>query len=126
MKRFLTLIFAAICTLTLTSSCNMQGDNIPELAGKSFTYSNGEVGMLRIYQVYDFDGKGGVYHYSAIGIASSFDTKDCDLYYTLNGDELVIYKGVKGWKKEARHTVYASGHYYGDYIEIDGKKFYKD
>ena len=124
MKHFFTLCFA-VFMMTAFSSCNTAGDNIPELAGKSFTYTNGEIGALRIYQVYDFDTKGGVYHYSSIGNTSSFDTKGCDLYYTLNGDELVIYKGIKGWKKEARHTVYASGHYYGNYIVIDGKEFHE-
>ena len=42
------------------------------------------------------------------------------MYYTLDGEDLVIYYGVKGWKKEVRNTVYSSGTYHGDYIEIEG------
>lgn len=124
MKHFFTLCLA-VFMMAAFSSCNTAGDNIPELAGKSFTYSNGEIGILRHYEVYEFDTRGGVYNYRSLGNSLSFDTDGCDLYYTLNGNELVIYHGVKGWKKEVRHTVYASGYYYGNYIVIDGNEFHK-
>ena len=47
------------------------------------------------------------------------------LGHEIAGEIEDIGQGVKGWKKEVRHTVYVSGSYHGNYIEIDGKQFYE-
>lgn len=96
-----------------------------KLAGQTFVYSNGYSGSMKIEEGYKFKSGGGVYYYSEIGYSSTFDTDGCSLYYTLDGSNLTIYYGTKGWKKEKRHTVYAAGQYHGDHITINGEDFYK-
>ena len=78
---------------------------------------------MKIEKGYTFERGGNVFYYSQVGYASRFDTEDCSLYYTLDGNQLTIYYGVKGWKKEVRHTVFASGEYHGDYITINDEKY---
>ena len=92
-----------------------------ELNGETFVCQN-EI----LYARYEFKSNGSVYNYQSIkGSSASFDTEGCALYYELNGTHLTIYHGVKGWKASVRHTPYATGYYYGSYIEIDGYKYYK-
>lgn len=85
------------------------GDNT--LNGRTYTYSNGETGRWKIYERYEFQKNGNVLNVKEVGTSSTFDTKGCALYYTLEGNKLTIYHGVKGWKAEVRNTVYSEGIY---------------
>ncbi|MDE7433041.1 MAG: hypothetical protein K2N34_14165 [Lachnospiraceae bacterium] len=100
-----------------------KGDINTELKGKTFEYSNGLYGSNRIWSSYKFERSGNVYHESQVGNAPKFDTKGCALYYTLEDKTLTIYHGSRGWKKEVRNTVYASGEYFDDYLVIDGLRY---
>ena len=125
MKKFLGIIVACLACVCL-SSCEKDGTGRSnELAGQTFVYSNGYSGSWKIEQGYTFKSGGNVYYYSKVGYSPEFNTDGCGLYYTLDGDKLTIYHGVKGWKKEVRHTVFASGEYRGSYIIIEGKEFVK-
>lgn len=123
MKVLNYLLCVVAATMLFACESGVEKDNSPKLAGKSFTYSNGETGNYRIYEAYEFDKKGGVYHYMSVGNLPSYDTDGCALYYTLDDTILTIYHGKKGWDKYVQHTPYASGYFYGDKIEIDGKIF---
>ena len=79
-----------------------------------------------LYARYEFKSNGSVYHYQSVkGSSYSFDTEGCALYYELDGSNLIIYHGVKGWKSSVRHTPYARGQYYGNHIKIDGHIYNK-
>ena len=91
----------------------------------TFRYSNEYTGDMRIREIYEFKAGGSVYNKREIGLTTPFDTKGCSLYYKLNGNQLTIYHGVKGWKKEVRHTPYASGIYENETITIGDRVFYK-
>ena len=123
MKRLIGLVLFSICFTICSCEKSVEESSYSTLAGKTFVYSNGYTGSMKIEEGYEFDNKGGVFHYSQVGTSSRYDTDGCSLYYTLYGDELTIYYGVKGWKKQNRHTVYASGVYNGNSITIDGKVF---
>ena len=90
---------------------------------KKFEYNNGETGTWQIKESFEFQKSGHVYHTSKVGLTSEFNTDGCALYYTLDGENLTIYYGLKGWKKEVRNTVYRSGTYLGSYLIIDDKQF---
>lgn len=119
MKKLLLLITFFACLFTACS----KGDINTELKGQTFEYWNGEYGSSLIRISYKFEKSGNVYHTSKIGNLSEYNTKGCSLYYTLDDRELKIYHGNKGWKKEVRNTIYASGEYYGDYLIIGGNKY---
>ena len=121
MKKFLTIL--AIVMASGLVSCSKFGDT--SITG-TYRYSNGYTGDLRISEIYEFQANGNVYNKCWIGNLTPFDTDGCSLYYKLEGDKLTIYHGVKGWKKEVRHTPYAVGTYYGDSIDIEDRIFYKD
>lgn len=121
MKRIFAIL-ALIMGMGLVS-CTKLGDT--SISG-TYRYSNGYTGDMRISEIYEFHAGGNVCNKRWIGNSTSFDTDGCALYYKLEGDQLTIYHGVKGWKKEVRHTPYAIGTYSGDSIEIEDRIFYKD
>ena len=126
MKKLLGLVLLLTFSLMICScEKSVEESSYPTLAGKTFVYSNGYTGSQKIEEGYKFNSKGDVYYYSQVGSSSRFDTEGCSLYYTLYGSNLTIYYGVKGWKKDVRHTVFASGTYNGSYITIDGNNFYQ-
>jgi hypothetical protein len=125
MKNLVKLMVVCVA-IVLLSSCEKESfGRSNQLAGQTFVYSNGHSGSMKIEEGYKFKSGGNVYHYSEVGYSSTFDTEGCSLYYTLDGSNLTIYYGTKGWKKEKRHTIYAIGQYHGNYITIDGHDFYK-
>ena len=116
MKKLLFLLISFIALIF--ASCSK---STGELNGEIFI-CNSDI----LYAKYEFKSNGSVFHYQSIkGSSASFDTEGCALYYELDGTRLIIYHGVKGWKESVRHTPYASGYYYGTYIEIDGYKYYR-
>ena len=117
MKR---LLLIALTILALVG-CEKLGDTT--LNGKKFEYNNGETGTWQIKESFEFQKSGNVYHTSKVGLTSEFNTDGFALYYTLDGENLTIYYGLKGWKKEVRNTVYRSGTYLGSYLIIDDKQF---
>lgn len=131
MKRLFSImsVLTLLFTMYLFSSCEKIGDSDKRLNGKTYSYWNGESGKWKIYGKYEFNKTGGVYYTCKTGTSSSFDTKGCALYYKMDGASFTIYHGVKGWKKEVRHTPWAHGQYFGDYILVyddilgDGLKF---
>ena len=125
MKKFFSVIVACIAVVLLSSCEKEIFGRSNELAGQTFVYSNGYTGSMKIEEGYKFKKGGDVYYYSEVGRSSKFDTEGCSLYYTLDGSDLTIYYGVKGWKKEKRHTVFAFGQYHGSYITIDGDDYYR-
>ncbi|MBR5866197.1 MAG: hypothetical protein IKY89_08000 [Alistipes sp.] len=125
MKNLFKIMVACIAIVLLFSCEKESFGRSNKLAGQTFVYSNGYSGSMKIEEGYKFKSSGGVFHYSEVGYSSTFDTDGCSLYYTLDGNNITIYYGTKGWKKEKRHTVYAAGQYHGDHITINGKDFYK-
>lgn len=125
MKKILGIIGVCLAFVFLSSCEKYNLGRSNELAGQTFIYSNGYTGSMRIEKGYTFKSGGNVYYYSKVGYSSEFNTDGCSLYYTLDGDKLTIYYGVKGWKKEVRHTVFASGEYRGSSIVIDGDEYLK-
>lgn len=99
-----------------------KGDVNTDLKGQTFTYSDYSINLRKRYT---FENNGNVYYYSSVAGIST-DTKGCSLYYTLEDKKLTIYYGVKGWKKEIRHTVHSSGEYFDDYLVINGYKFERE
>ena len=110
--------FSVLCAVVMLSACEKIGRGDSALNGMTFVRNE-----YSIIERYEFQDDGNVYHYTRVGDSAPFDTEGCALYYTLDGESLVIYYGVKGWKKEVRNTVYSSGTYHGDYIMIEGNKF---
>ena len=121
--RFITMKRLLLIALTILAlvGCEKLGDTT--LNGKKFEYNNGETGTWQIKESFEFQKSGNVYHTSKVGLTSEFNTDGCALYYTLDGENLTIYYGLKGWKKEVRNTVYRSGTYLGSYLIIDDKQF---
>lgn len=107
--------FSMLCAVIMLSACEKLGPGDSDLNVMTFVRNE-----YSVVERYEFQQNGNVYHYLQVGDTSPFDTEGCALYYTLDGEDLVIYYGVKGWKKEVRNTVYSSGTYHGDYIEIEG------
>lgn len=120
MKRLFYIITLIVACLSI-SACT-KGDT--GIVG-TYEYSNGQTGTMRIRETYEFSSNGSVYHSSKIGTTSEYNTKGCELYYKLEGSDIVIYHGTIGWKSEVRNTPYASGKYYGETLEIDDKVFIK-
>jgi len=116
------LFILALLALAL-ASCEKFGDVNTALKGKTFEYWNGETGSMEISKTYTFGNDGNVFYESRVGLMSPFNTSGCDLYYKMDGNSFTIYHGVKGWKKEVRHTVFSSGEYFGDYITVDGDRY---
>lgn len=52
--------------------------------------------MRQIKESFEFQKSGNVYHTSKAGLTSEFNTDGCTLYYTLDGENLTIYYGLKG------------------------------
>ena len=125
MKRIVGFLMLASVFMFCSCEKGLEDSVHPTLAGKTFVYSNGYSGSMKIEEGYTFKSNGSVYYYSQVGYSSEFNTDGCGLYYKLIGDNLTIYHGVKGWKKEVRHTVFASGTYNGTYITIGGDDFYQ-
>ncbi|MBQ8565823.1 MAG: hypothetical protein IJ442_08360 [Bacteroidaceae bacterium] len=125
MKKLLGLVLLTFSLIFCSCEKSVEESSYPTLAGKTFVYSNGQTGSMKIEEGYRFDKNGDVYYYSQVGTSSRFDTDGCSLYYNLYGSNLTIYYGVKGWNKNVRHTVFASGTYNGNYITIDGDNFYQ-
>lgn len=120
MKTF--VFFSAILTFAvLTTSCQKTSDH--DLDGKTFVYDNGYRGSLKIRITYEFQRNGNVYNEIETGYSTPFTTDGCALYYKLDGTDLTIYYGVRGWKKEVQNTVYETGSYYGTYLIIKGNKY---
>ena len=117
MKRLLLIAIAILAFV----GCAKFGDT--SLNGKKFEYSNEKTGTWQIRESFEFEKSGNVYHTSKVGTASEFNTDGCSLYYILEGENLTIYYGLKGWKKEVRNTVYRFGTYHGSYLIIDDKQF---
>lgn len=120
MKKLL-LLLSIVLGLGCLMSCTKHETSI---RGK-FMYDNGERGTYRIWNSYEFLSNGRVYNERQVGNTAKFTTEGCSLYYTLEGEKIVIYHGTMGWKKEVQNTPYASGVYYGDYMVLDGDMFVK-
>lgn len=110
MKRAL-LLLAVVAGLV---SCTKFGDT--SIRG-TFVYDNGKTGSLAIRSSFKFQKSGNVYYESRVGDAPEFTTRGNDLYYRLDGENLTIYHGVKGWKKEIRNTPFRTLTYHVDYLE---------
>lgn len=116
MKHFLTILSAIL----LLGACTKIGEGDSQLNGMRFLRDEGTV-----IEQYEFRRSGNVIHYCRIGADFPFNTSGCDMYYTLDGEKLTIYRGIRGWERELRNTVYSSGSYHGDYIIINGNKLYR-
>lgn len=115
--KYILIILSAMSLLAACSKIN-PGDS--ELNGMTFLRDENST-----IEKYEFQRSGNVYHYRRVGATFPYDTKGCSLYYTLDGEELIIYYGAKGWDKLVRHSVYSSGSYHGDYIIINGNTLYR-
>lgn len=120
MKNTIKSIVFVLGMIVAFTSC--KGDVNTDLKGQTFRYYDYGSNW---HEHYTFENNGNVYHYSSIG-RTSYDTKGCSLYYTLEDKTLTIYFGTKGWKKEVRNTIYRKGQYFDDYLVIDGRKFARD
>lgn len=105
--------------------------NVFEFSGKSFVYWQGEFNNDGVCEdgecvVCEFDEKGGLYIYGKVvkeveGVLREieFNTDDKSLYYNFDGSRITIYRGKKGWSKDERNTVYASGSYYSECLTLN-------
>ncbi len=110
--------FLSIIVLLVFTSCSK---STGELNGETFVCYDDV-----LYARYEFKSNGSVYHYQSVrGSSHSFDTEGCALYYELDGKNLTIYHGVKGWKASVQNTPYARGQYFGSYIVVDGHTYEK-
>lgn len=115
MKKVLLLLIALVGLV----SCNKNENNSfgdTSIVG-TFVYDNGEIGSLKTKCTLDFQSSGNVFYEHRIGTSHKFTTDGMELYYKLNGDNLIIYYGVKGCGKEYQHTQFKALKYYGDYME---------
>lgn len=116
MKKSLFILISLIAII-FTSCSKSTG----ELNGETFVCYDDV-----LYARYEFKSNGSVYHYQSVrGSSHSFDTEGCALYYELDGSDLTIYHGVKGWKASVRNTPYATGQYLGSCIVVDGHTYEK-
>ena len=119
MKTFKKSLILSLAAVLLLVGCTRDVN----LKWKSYVYDNGELGRYEIYERIDFLPNGSVYYVSRVGTSSEFNTKGCSLYYILSGEDLVIYHGIIGWKKEVRNTPFMSCKYYGNVIVCEDKEY---
>ena len=141
MNRMLRL--ALVCIIAfISASCenDVLKSNDFTFSGKNYVYWQGEFDSNGVCQdgecaVYEFDKEGGLRVYGKVikevGDINengqtvrtlkefTFDTKGKSLYYYFDGSRITVYKGDKGWSKDERRKVFASGIYYSECLLID-------
>lgn len=125
MKIFARLAFV-LAVAVVCGSCEQDviKSNVFEFSGKSFVYWQGEFdddGVCRSGEcvVCEFDENGGLSVYGKVVKEVEevlreieFSTDGKSLYYNFDGARITIYRGKKGWSKDERDEVCASGSYY--------------